>query len=792
MISNVHVRLIRFSDQIIDEKDFQIENGNSDGLIGALSNTIYDGGTGYRSLQLQDLTYDQLLFFTDGIPNLDKGIELQGNSPIYAITSAKSNDSGYLKYLSEKSGGSFINLLRSTSDEALESLTNVKYQYLGASFEQKKIHEVYPPGPVTLRKNEPFSIAGRIRSNKAGTITLNFGYEGKIVESRKIAIGKESNSKSISRLWAVKKVNELLWNSQADHNDIIALGKKYRLVTPYTSLIVLDRVEDYVRYKIEPPLELKKEYDILVARQSERRELERNEIIEFILEDYEDRIYWWTKNQHDSLVYVPKEQTSNMEDSEDSDSENSEDADNENPSEFQANDETPLEDDLIEPVLNQTNLDTTVFTKIIEGRIFDEYGDPLPGANVLIKGSSIGTVANVDGAYRIRVRENDTLVINFVGFKAEEISIDTASNLEVTLEEDVQHLSEVVVTAMGVQQRSSLVGSVTEISSHVQGRIAGVQIESADSIVSRFDPEFHIEEWEPDEPYIDSLKKTPAEDRYNLYLELRKKYGRAPSFYLAVGNFFINTNQEQVGFRILSNIVELDLENHELLKVLAHKYLQMGQLERSIFLFDKIAELRPDEPQSKRDLAIAHQTNGDYQIALDLFREIILTDWDDMDERFPLIKATVLHEMNNLISLHKDRLDLSLIPEELILDMPVDVRVVLDWNVLETDLDLWVTEPNGEKCSYKNVLTKLGGRLTEDFMDGYGPEEYLLKNAVQGKYKIEVDYFDERVQKVSGPVTLQVSIYTNYGRKNQEIQQVTMQLKGEEDVIEVGTFDWND
>ncbi|WPP51764.1 DUF2135 domain-containing protein [Catalinimonas niigatensis] len=244
--------------------------------------------------------------------------------------------------------------------------------------------------------------------------------------------------------------------------------------------------------------------------------------------------------------------------------------------------------------------------------------------------------------------------------------------------------------------------------------------------------------------------------------------------------------------RILSNIAELDLENHELLKILAHTYLQIGEFERSLYLFDKVAQLRPDEPQSQRDLALAYQANEEYQKALDIFLEIILTEWNDFDERFPSIKSTVLHEMNNLISLHKTKLDLSSVPKELIIDLPIDIRIVLDWNTLETDLDLWVTEPSGEKCYYENALTKLGGQLTEDYMDGYGPEEYLLKDAVPGEYKIEANFYDERVQKISGPVTLQVSIFTTYGSKHQKKKEITMQLEGVEDVIEIGSFNWYD
>ena len=77
-------------------------------------------------------------------------------------------------------------------------------------------------------------------------------------------------------------------------------------------------------------------------------------------------------------------------------------------------------------------------------------------------------------------------------------------------------------------------------------------------------------------------------------------------------------------------------------------------------------------------------------------------------------------------------------------------------------------------------------------MDGYGPEEYLLKNAVPGEYKIEVDYYDKCVQKVSGPVILQVTVFKHYGSINQTVEEFTLKLDGVEDTIEVGKIVWDE
>lgn len=124
--------------------------------------------------------------------------------------------------------------------------------------------------------------------------------------------------------------------------------------------------------------------------------------------------------------------------------------------------------------------------------------------------------------------------------------------------------------------------------------------------------------------------------------------------------------------------------------------------------------------------------------------------------------------------------------------MPVDIRVVMNWNMNDTDMDLWVTDPNGEKCYFKHTLTSIGGRISEDFTQGYGPEQFLLKKAIKGKYKIQVHYYGESGVKIAGKTTMLVEIFTNYGRHNEQRKLITLQLEEEEkEGIYVGEFVFN-
>ena len=103
-------------------------------------------------------------------------------------------------------------------------------------------------------------------------------------------------------------------------------------------------------------------------------------------------------------------------------------------------------------------------------------------------------------------------------------------------------------------------------------------------------------------------------------------------------------------------------------------------------------------------------------------------------------------------------------------------------------MDLWVTEPSGEKCFYGHNRTTIGGMISNDFTQGYGPEEYCLRKAMKGKYKIQANFFGSHQQSLSGPTTLQAEVITNFGRPNEKRQALTLRLEKAKDVVDVGTI----
>ncbi len=112
-----------------------------------------------------------------------------------------------------------------------------------------------------------------------------------------------------------------------------------------------------------------------------------------------------------------------------------------------------------------TEVTITQQKKAINGVVFDGgLNEPLIGANVVVKGTTNGTVTDLDGKFTLEAAPNDILVISSIGFKSLEIKASDAAKGKITLQEDTQALDEVVVVGYGVQKKANLTGSVAHIS----------------------------------------------------------------------------------------------------------------------------------------------------------------------------------------------------------------------------------------------------------------------------------------------------------------------------------------
>ena len=129
--------------------------------------------------------------------------------------------------------------------------------------------------------------------------------------------------------------------------------------------------------------------------------------------------------------------------------------------------------------------------EIVTGRIVEKgTGEPVVGATVVVKGTSTGTISDVNGFYTLRdIPQDAVLIFSFVGMKAQEVPVEGRRVINVELEIDSKVMEEVVVVGYGVQRKSDLTGAVASVKGEelqksavanvanaLQGRVSGVLI----------------------------------------------------------------------------------------------------------------------------------------------------------------------------------------------------------------------------------------------------------------------------------------------------------------------------
>lgn len=128
----------------------------------------------------------------------------------------------------------------------------------------------------------------------------------------------------------------------------------------------------------------------------------------------------------------------------------------------------------------------------VTGTVVDQNGEPLMGVNVIEKGTTNGTMTDMDGRFTLSVPGNATLQISYIGYTTEEVVVNNQTKLNITLKEDSQNLDELVVVGYGVVRKADLAGSVAvldsksfkdqpivQVSDALQGRVSGVQVQNS-------------------------------------------------------------------------------------------------------------------------------------------------------------------------------------------------------------------------------------------------------------------------------------------------------------------------
>ena len=664
------VCLTRVRDAAEPTERFSISGGDWSALKRALESTAYDGAT-----QLGAFTPDgrsgEYLLFSDGLDNYGERPFAKLTAPLYTVNAASRADTARLRQLSEASGGRFVDLTAHKAAEAASLLLHESVRLLDVTAD----HATLLTTAARHAEGGRWLVAGQLTAERT-QLRLTVGRSGLRPQVIEIAVDATRNADALAAAaWAQQRVTALDAEYRLNKAEIRRLGLAFNLPTRETSLIVLDRIEDYVRHDIVPPPELRAAFDQLRRNQHVRATDERTRQLNRVLQMFKEKIAWWEKD-------FPK---------------------NARPQ--------PERERKVGAAMRQES-------SAIQDRVErDTNGPRVAERRAAAPPPSPAMAPAPMASGRVAAKADDGFAGNAAGASAISIQLKRAT---------------------------------------------------------------------PDAPYFARFRDASSADLYRLYLDERASYANSTAFFLDAADAFFEKGLTALGVRVLSNLAEMDLENRHILRILGYRLMQAGQAKLAIPILARVLELAPNEPQSYRDLALAFAADRQWQKAVDNLNEVVIRPWHG---RFPDIELTALDELNAIIATADSRVDTSRIDPRVQRNLPVDLRVALSWDADNTDIDLWVTDPNGEKAYYGNRITYQGGRMSQDYTGGYGPETFALKQAKPGKYKIEANFFGHRQQIVAGATTLQLNLTTRFGTREQKAQAVTLRLKGQSEVVLVGEFE---
>ncbi|MCB9616286.1 MAG: hypothetical protein H6721_00765 [Sandaracinus sp.] len=241
--------------------------------------------------------------------------------------------------------------------------------------------------------------------------------------------------------------------------------------------------------------------------------------------------------------------------------------------------------------------------------------------------------------------------------------------------------------------------------------------------------------------------------------------------------------------RAISSAIENAPSNPEVARLVGYSLSSWGANAEAADLFLSVLEQRPYEPQSYRDLALVLWTQRPSLTAL-LYEAITAGEWD---QRFRGVQQIAREEyalfarawqrraprtpLAAFLSERMQRLGLS-IPE-------ADLRVTMTWNTDNTDIDLWVTDPEGEECYYGHRQTRSGGELLDDVTQGFGPERFQARQAVEGEYRVVAKYYGNNGNRLVARTYVTLTVVKHVGTDRERIERHVISLRDRGDTAEV-------
>ncbi|HEY0066621.1 MAG TPA: TonB-dependent receptor plug domain-containing protein, partial [Flavisolibacter sp.] len=567
----------------------------------------YDGATQLGVIDLSTLKDDAILLFTDGNNSYGRDMPMPGNAYLYCISSNNTNHP-HLDRIIGESGGRVIDLEKTRISEAITVMGKAKQLLLDIQSASGKTvidHQSLLPEAGQLM------LAGTL-GGFMDTLLFVYGNNNRKDRVEKLVITRSSScfSPALDRLEALLEFDAIVKQHQWDK--MLAFGRKERIVTPNTSYIVLERVEDYVRYNIEPPKELEEEclQQGYVKREPVPvKQLTQMDVLRDVTAMYNHWIRMWDSQAAPINPSAPVSSNTAVNTKEDRGG-----------APVAANIEPAVADK--ERSVSHEGLNEVVVTSYSSMRKqslgsvvvrsdeisrggFTSVEQALQGRVAGIQISSGNGFAASPGSQlsNIRIRglnslNNNSLPLYVLDGVPVSGSLDNLLNVN-----DVEK-----ITVLKDAQATALYGS--------SGANGVILIETKKG---RYQRNYYYDHNKPyklknmeDVDYLKELKQVGSLDKISKYRELQQSYGNEPGFYLDAAQHLFETGFVSEAVAALTNAAEASHGSMAVLKAIAFMLDEWKQYDEAIRLLEGMRQTGGGI-EAVRNLALAWHRKGNHQ-----------------------------------------------------------------------------------------------------------------------------------------------------------------------------------
>ena len=778
--------IIPFNHDLIDTAIFYTSAGFNSRWDDYLRDMKYDGATQLGKIDLRNFSADIFFIFTDGNNTYGRANPITGTAHVYCVHSSSEVNESVLKNIAGTSGGRIINLATTSMSQAI-SINNKGENWLMAISSSSGKTVIDQSLPVPLSKN--IFLNGTMFTS-SDTLIIKYGYNNRVTGIQKVYLSSniECATGNIERIPAFRRFEELL--NSYDWERILEFGLKEKMVTANTAFIVLEKVEDYIKYNITPPKELEKQCeDLQYVKKDTRQQRQRMklsdeyEVLDRTVKAYNDKIRRWdpktpvielTRNEFENALAGRVEGNNLV---------------MQNKPALSA---TPADISLGNTSANLSEVVVVGYgtqqKKSLGYSVTTVRGNDLSLGWTNVEDALAGKVAGLTVINNGNFAPGSSGSVSIRGIRSLNGNIEPLYVLDGTpVSGNVNDLINVndieSISVFKDVQASALFGSRAS-----NGAIVITSKKKNRNWYNYYNNNaYRLKDME-DVEYISDIKETLNTEKYQTYLQLRETYGAQPGFYFDMAQLFFEEGLKDEAYEILMNAAEQSKGHFQALRAVGYILESWKWFDKAIEVYESLLETDPAYTDIGRDLALAFYQNGNYQQAVYTLYNAIKDNVYDNEYWKIKSKATMLNEMNAIIALHKDSLNVDFIPASLIRPLPVDLRIVVESNG-STLGNVSIKEPGGEVCSYAKPVTK-NGFMDNNYYWYSTPTEYQTKNAKEGKYKVSVNYYGYNSWQYGIPDFIRIIAFKNFGKQGQQIKIDNVIMDNQYGEIEIGEVKW--